>query len=263
MRNIAPIKLGPVICKVRRTGGAPRIEHRPFQVRSCVSHPSPTAPRFFFGDRRHGRSVENARPLYLFRAADVRPLGILAVNIAPINASSDIETDPPAIMEFGPLWINGTTPSTALADGSFPVARDAACGALFELGLQSSHDGQPVGRNIAPIKLGPEVADVGEPSEGHGSNIALFKSRSCVSHPSPTAPRFFRGDRHRGRSVENARRPVLFSGAGRHSDSAGQRLPEGTSPISIRPRKVRRTASILLTYTVVRRTLSRVRSTDR
>ena len=242
--------------------------------------------------------MENALALYLFRRAAFGTAGHPRQGTSPQSNASRVpsetdprcqatpETDPLATGKLTPLLINGTaptglstlcprrrspdnqvavgkgwvTPSTALADGSFQVVRDAACGALFELGLQSSHDGQPVGRNIAPIKLGPEVADVRRTGVAPRIEHRPFQAAELRFPPFAHRASVSQGDRRRGRSVENARRPVLFSGAGRHSRAA----PAGSNTARFnRHGTVRRSASILLTYTVVGRTLSRVRSTDR
>ncbi|MCY4056561.1 MAG: hypothetical protein OXG44_01035, partial [Gammaproteobacteria bacterium] len=49
-----------------------------------------------------------------------------------------------------------------------------------------------------PFQIGPEMADLRRMVAQSRQNIAPFRSRrwrgwSCVSHPSTTAPRFFRG----------------------------------------------------------------------
>ena len=49
--------------------GAGRNIARFISVPSCVFHPSPTAPRLILGDRRRGRSVENAPPAVRFPKA--------------------------------------------------------------------------------------------------------------------------------------------------------------------------------------------------
>ena len=64
--NISPIKVGPSVADVESAGGTVWTEHRPIQTGAELRFP-PFAHRAFwlFGDRRRGRSVENAPPLSL------------------------------------------------------------------------------------------------------------------------------------------------------------------------------------------------------
>jgi len=62
-----PIQARLFVADVRTIRCVVRTEHRPNRsCPSCVSHPSTTAPRFS-GDRRRGRSVENAQPPVVVR----------------------------------------------------------------------------------------------------------------------------------------------------------------------------------------------------
>ena len=164
-----------------------------------------------------------------------------------------------SLFRVGKGWV---TPSTALANGRLPPLATPPAVFCSSSGCNRVTMDNPLEGTSPQSNSGRRLPLYGEPAWRHGSNIALFKSRSRLSHPSPTAPRFLFGDRRRGRSVENAQRPALFSGAGRFGPRWAR--PSGVNTAHFnRHGKVRRSASVLLTYTVSRRTLSRVRSTRR
>ena len=134
-----------------------------FEPGSRVSHPSPTAPRCFFGDRRRGRSVENALPLYLFRAGGVRDRWASSErNIAPIRR---VERHPkPISRRHGdptPLdqWHGADGAIHALSTATIP--RQSNRGGQ-RLGCQATPETDP----LATRKLTPHLLINGTASTG-------------------------------------------------------------------------------------------------
>ena len=100
--NIARFKVPSGVWRLRiptaRHGGNGTSSHS-IGAPSCVSHPSPTAPFGFMGDRRRGRSVENALPLSFWSGS--------AGSRTERQATSS-EADPQGKREPTPLLINGS-----------------------------------------------------------------------------------------------------------------------------------------------------------
>ena len=154
--------------------------------RSRVSHPLPTAPRFFWRTGTVDEAWKTRAALEAVSADGVRTLGILRSEHRP-NQSPRATSETDLRRHGTPIPLDrwhsadgvihalstATIPRQSSRGGQrvgnpldglgrwpLPATHDAARRVLYLVRLQSSHDGQPVGRNIAPIKTRPEVADV-------------------------------------------------------------------------------------------------------
>ena len=180
-----------------------------------------------------------------------------------------------------------------LSTGAIPQTNAAAVGRRWEtrgriVGKQHRHGTNPGAtcpasvRNIAPFNSAQRTNAVpvarmsSIPSRRRPRKCAFFGCRACAvfschRHPlnrdaelrfPPFAHRASgsTGDRRRGRSVENARPRLLCSRSGCDPIAAGTRRRDNIA-LFIWPRRLRRTAPVLLTCTVVRRRLPDIRST--
>ena len=169
------------------------IEHRPFQSsgralprcggpvarsgrtsphsnegRSCVSHPSPTAPFGCMGDRRRGRSVENARPLSLSSGSGRRP-GRVSSDIVRSRPRATQKPAPPLDQWHG-------------ADGVIHALSTAT------IPRQSSRGGQRVGNPLDELGRWPFRAFATPPAPEHRPFHSRRKGRrksSSGRRPSP------------------------------------------------------------------------------
>ena len=131
---------GQRLADVRSPGGHRPNEHRPFQsVPSCVSHPSATAS-LGSGDRRRGRSVENARlPVLPFEGGGVRNgTANVGGNIALFEFGAELRFPP---FDHRASWFLGPAPWTKRG-------KRAAAGACVRDGRHS-----PRGRPLAGTSL--------------------------------------------------------------------------------------------------------------
>ena len=214
----------PVLCSRRAaTGSARRLWEgtSPQSIGRGVAFPTPstTAPRLT-GDRRRGRSVENARPLVPLFEAGGRGVeeAIMGENIVPFKLVwSWRRADDPVRLA------DGTSPHSIGGRVAFPTPSTTAPRLTGDRRRGRSVENA---RPLCPV-LGGRHPDRGDCREhrpnqpGAELRFPPFDHRASVDF----------GDRRRGRSVENARPPVLCS---RRAERPGGR----TSPLSFAAERI-------------------------